>query len=87
MYHQIETDKKITWTGKKDPKWLCCDSNNTIPVATLANEYGEKLQIIVNENHFVLLEKIVVDNEEIYETTAWWNSEAVEVLKTLPSLT
>jgi len=47
MYQQVETDKEIVW-----------DSESGIqPVATLADEYGGRMQIVVDDHCFVLLIK------------------------------
>ena len=83
MYQQVETDKEIVW-------------NSSIqPVSTLADEYGGRMQIVVDDHCFVLLIKqpkfIEVNVEtlqehevdECYRPSSWWNKEAVEVLKTL----
>jgi len=77
MYQQVETDKEIVW-----------DSEGGIqPVATLADEYGGRLQIVVDDHCFVLLinHKDFSEEEpkEYYCPSSWWNKEAVKVLKTL----
>ena len=75
MYQQVETDKEIVW-------------NSSIqPVATLADEYGGRMQIVVDDHCFVLLIKHKDFSEEepkeYYCPSSWWNKEAAEVLKTL----
>jgi hypothetical protein len=80
MYQQVETDKKVNWNDNG-----CV----AFPVATLADEYGGRLQITVDDHCFMLLvkrlEEAFNDAEPVYVHTAWWNREAVEVLKTLPT--
>jgi hypothetical protein len=78
MYQQVETDKEIKW-----------EESIVNPVATLADEYGGRMQIVVDDHCFVLLIKWIDLQSETKELTycpsAWWNREAIEVLKTLPT--
>jgi hypothetical protein len=82
MYQQVETDNKvqrINWGNH---------TYTTNPVATLADEYGGRLQITVDDHCFILLvkrSKEFNDIEPVYVPTHWWNREAIEVLKTLPT--
>lgn len=52
-------------------------------VATLADEYGGRAQISVDDHCYVLMLK--QDNER-YKMTAWWFHEAVAALHTLPKI-
>ncbi len=70
MYKQVETDKEIpgAWGN---------------PVATLADEYGGRAQIVTDDHCFMLAIK---QSDGLYKTTKWWFQEAVDVLKNLPSV-
>jgi hypothetical protein len=80
MYQQVETDKKVNWNDRG-----CV----AFPVATLADEHGGRQQITVDDHCFMLLNKRAQENfgdvEPVYVETSWWNREAIEVLKTLPT--
>ena len=69
MYKQVETDAEIEG-GKYNP------------VATLADEYGGRVQIVNDDHCFVLMLR---HGDGSYQSTAWIFREAFEVLKTLPS--
>ena len=70
-YKRVETDESFT-TGS--------DSVNT-PVATLADEYGGRAQIGIDDHCYVLY---LIQENGSYKRTAWIFSEAHEVLKDLP---
>ena len=53
------------------------------PVATLADEYGGRCQISIDDHCYILRLK---QYDGKYKTTAWIFPEAFEVLKNLPSL-
>ena len=81
MYKQVKTDKQINWysddpTGKERTKFL--------PIATLANKYGGRCQIIICDHCYTILTK---PKYGLYQPTKWIFKEAFEVLKTLPSPT
>ena len=73
MYKKIETDKKAN---------LDNDAEFT-PVATLADEYGGRAQISIDDHCYILRLK---QKDGRYKSTPWIFPEAFEVLKTLPSL-
>ena len=73
MYKKIETDKKAILDN--DAKFT--------PVATLADEYGGRAQISIDDHCYILHLK---QKDGRYKSTPWIFSEAFEVLKTLPSL-
>jgi len=73
MYKQVETDKNAVLDNGVE----------FIPVATLADEYGGRCQISIDDHCYILRLK---QSDGKYKTTAWIFPEAFEVLKTLPSL-
>jgi hypothetical protein len=73
MYKQVETDQNaVLYNGVE-----------FTPVATLADEYGGRCQISIDDHCYILGLK---QSDGKYKTTAWIFPEAFEVLKTLPSL-
>lgn len=74
MYKEVETDSEyILENGEKGK-----------PVATLADEYGGRCQICIDDHCYVLRLKQLNGR---YKTTAWIFKEAFNVLKTLPNPT
>ncbi len=73
MYKQIETDKTATLHNGVE----------FTPIATLADEYGGRCQISIDDHCYILR---LLQPNGMYETTSWIFPEAFEVLKTLPSL-
>lgn len=73
MYKQVETDKNAVLDNGAE----------FTPIATLANEYGGRCQISIDDHCYILRLK---QSDGKYKTTAWIFPEAFEVLKTLPSL-
>jgi len=73
MYKQVETDKNAVLDNGEE----------FTPVATLADEYGGRCQISIDDHCYILGLK---QSDGKYKTTAWIFPEAFEVLKTLPSL-
>jgi hypothetical protein len=71
MYKQVETDKKATTAG-----------GEFTPVATLADEYGGRCQIAVDDHCYVLMLK---QDDGTYKMTTHIFWEALDVLVTLPS--
>ena len=76
MYKQIETDTTAI-LDNDDP-----DGCEFHPVATLADEYGGRCQISINDYCYVL--QLRQSNGK-YKTTPYIFREAFEVLKTLPT--
>ena len=74
MYKQVETDKSF----------LYCNGQEITPVATLADEFGGRSQIAVDDHCYVLYNK---HSTQRYVPVVHWYQEAVEVLQKLPSLT
>ena len=73
MYVKIATDSEV----------LLKNGSVANPVATLADQYGGRCQIIIDDHCYVLLLK----RDNGYVATSWIFPEAFEVLKTLPLLT
>lgn len=73
MYKQVETDKNAVLDNGVE----------FTPVATLADEYGGRCQISIDDHCYILRLK---QSDGKYKTTAWIFPEVFEVLKTLPSL-
>lgn len=73
MYKQVETDKNAVLDNGVE----------FTPVATLADEYGGRCQISIDDHCYILRLK---QSDGKYKTTAWIFPEAFEVLKTLPSI-
>ena len=73
MYKQVETDQNAVLDNGVE----------FTPVATLADEYGGRCQISIDDHCYILRLK---QSDGKYKTTAWIFPEAFEVLKTLPSL-
>ena len=72
-YKQVPTDKTFQW-----------DNGSTgTPVATLADEHGGRVQIIIDDGCYL----IMIKRPNGYRQSAWIFHEAHNVLKTLPSLT
>ena len=69
MYKQVETDGR------------CQTVNNTTftPVATLADEYGGRCQIAIDDHCYVLY----LRQDDGYSMTSWIFEEAFKVLKLL----
>jgi len=72
-YKRVDTDKKI----------ILDNGVEASPVATLADEYGGRAQIIVDDNCYMLH---LIQDDRTYKYTAWIFPEAHEVLKDLPDL-
>ena len=72
MYKQVETDKEAIL------------NNDEVfnPVATLADEYGGRCQISVDDHCYILSLK---QPDERYKTTPYIFKEAFDLLATLPS--
>jgi hypothetical protein len=73
MYKVVETDKEVTWNSR------------VTPLLTLADEYGGRAQIIIDDHCLVLLLKQGVDSENTsygYKPTCWWFKEAVNAIFT-----
>lgn len=73
MYKQVETEKTF-------------DNGNGVmlePIATLEEDGGCKCQVISDDGCYVLF---LQQPDGYYEHTSWIFKEALEVLKTLPSL-
>ena len=73
MYKQIETDESATLYNGAE----------MTPIATLADEYGGRCQITIDDHCYKLSLK---QSDGTYKTTPYIFPEAFEVLKTLPSL-
>ena len=74
MYKQVETDQSAVLDNGAE----------FIPIATLADEWGGRCQISIDDHCYILRLK---QSDGKYKTTAWIFSEALEVLRKLPSLT
>jgi len=70
-YKRVETDESYTTQSGSVNK----------PIATLADEYGGRAQIGVDDDCFVLY---LLQEDGTYKRTAWIFSEAHEALKDLP---
>lgn len=84
MYKIVETDKEISWCELGN-----INGDRTIyPIVTLADEYGGRCQIVVDDHCYKLMliqkptDKITT---EWYKTTPYIFREAFEALKTLDS--
>jgi hypothetical protein len=75
MYKIIETDKEAKWGSGHL-------STTVIPVVTMENQYGHKVQIINHDNSYIIL---LQQKDDTYKTTAWIFPEALEILRTLPN--
>lgn len=73
MYKQIKTDKQCKTSG----------GSTFTPVATLADEYGGRCQISIDDHCYVIMLK---EDDGTYNYTPWIFKEVFEVLKSLPSL-
>jgi len=73
MYKQVETDQNAVLDNGVE----------FTPIATLADEYGGRCQISIDDHCYILRLK---QSDGKYKTTAWIFPEAFDVLKTLPSL-
>lgn len=74
-YKQVKTDKSYI-LDNDDIGGLECE-----PVATLADEYGGRVQIDIDDHCYVLLLK---RSNGRYKYTNWIFKEAFQVLKMLP---
>ena len=72
MYKKVETD----------PRYMLKNGTICIPVATLADEYGGRCQIDIDDHCYVLR---LMTEDGSYKITPYIFREAFEVLKTLPS--
>jgi hypothetical protein len=70
MYKQVETDKAARTAG-----------GEFTPVATLADEYGGRCQIAVDDHCYILR---LLQPDGTYKTTPYIFREAFDVLVTLP---
>lgn len=78
MYKQITTDAEVQ---AKNSGFGVTQNTETIhPVATLADEYGGRCQIVVDDHCYVLYLK---QADGFYTTTSWIFKEVFNVLKTL----
>lgn len=75
MYKKIETDDKIKWGSRNIFTEL-------IPIATLKNQYGHKVQIVHHDNSYLIL---LEQKDGTYKHTSWIFQEALEILRTLPN--
>lgn len=84
MYKIVETDKEISWFELGN-----VDNKHTItPILTLADEYGGRCQIVVDDHCYKLMLKQKPEGKittEWYKTTPYIFREALEALKTLDS--
>jgi len=67
---------------KPDEKIIMDNDEIAHPVATLADEYGGRAQVVVDDHCYVLHLK---QEDGRYKHTAWWFREAVEALRQLPT--
>lgn len=74
MYQQVETDKEFFTPG----------GSQHVPVATLADEYGGRAQIAVDDHCYVLYLRDT-SNGTFYKPTNHIFEEAFKVLRELPS--
>jgi hypothetical protein len=73
MYKLQETpDETIRWES----------GGESSPIATLADQYGGRAQICIDDHCYVLL--LQHGKTHKYKVTSWWFREAVEVLQNLP---
>jgi len=79
MYRVVKTDEKVIWGKKED-----VDCVVVSPAITLADEFGGRAQIIVDDQCYVLLLK--QHQAENYNHTAWWFKEAVEAIRGLETI-
>lgn len=73
MYKQVETDKKA----------MLYNDVEITPVATLADEFGGRCQISIDDHCYKLTLK---RKDDKYHTTPFIFPEAFEILRMLPSL-
>ena len=73
MYKQVKTDESGVLENGVE----------FTPIATLADEYGGRCQIDIDDNCYILRLR---QSNGSYQTTSWIFPEAFEVLKKLPSL-
>jgi hypothetical protein len=81
MYSIIKTDSTIKWEGKNGERSIT-------PILTLADEYGGRCQIIIDDHCYkIMIKTQPVDDsfEELYEPTCYIFREVFEALKTLDS--
>jgi len=71
MYSVQKTDKNFTTDG----------GSEMTPVVTLADGFGGKCQIAIDDNCYVLYLK---QEGDVYKRTSWIFPEVHEVLRTLP---
>lgn len=67
---------------KPDEKIVLDNDETSHPVATLADEYGGRAQVVVDDHCYVLHLK---QEDGRYKHVAWWFREAVEALRLLPT--
>ena len=70
------------WQGKTDKKVQLANSEWVKPVATLADKYGGRAQVIVDDGCYVLCLK---REDGRYATVKHWFREAVSALQQLPT--
>jgi hypothetical protein len=75
MYKKIKTDEKIKWGSSNI-------FTEIIPVATLENNFGHRVQIICHDNSYIIL---LEQKDGSYRHTAWIFQEVLEILRTLPN--
>ncbi len=75
MYKKIKTDEKIKWGSINI-------FTEIAPVATLKNNFGHKVQIILHNNAYLIL---LEQKDGTYKHTAWIFQEVLEILRTLPN--
>ena len=66
---------------KPDKQASTQNGGTVTPVCTLADEWGEKIHIIVDDDCYVLLNGIDQDG---FGISSWWDREALAALRTLP---
>jgi len=75
MYKIIETDKEAKWGSGHL-------TTTVVPVATMENQYGHKVQIVHHDNAYLIL---LEQKDGTYKHTAWIFPEVFDILKTLPN--
>lgn len=70
MYTRVPTDEEV----------MLENGEKAEPLLTLADEHGDRAQIVNDDHCYVLLLK----RGDVYKTTAWWFKEAVAALRDLP---
>lgn len=67
---------------KPDKTAALKNGSEVTPVCTLADEYGGRSHIIVDDGCYVLINGGV---DQPYGMSAWWYREAIEALRDLPT--